>query len=149
MFTQTAEYALRAIAHLAQNGDVPQTSQQISEATKVPTPYLSKVLQSLVKGGLVTGQRGLHGGFTMVKPPSEVSIYEVLSIVDPIKRIKRCPLGLESHGTHLCPLHRRMDEAIASVERNFKDTTLAEILDEPTTSVPLCPFPSGIKPQDE
>lgn len=142
MFTQTAEYALRAIAHLARFTDKPQTSQQIAEATRVPTPYLSKVLQQLVKGGIVSGQRGLHGGFTIAKSPTELTIYEVIEVVDPLHRIKRCPLGIESHGSNLCPLHKSMDDAIAAVEKCFRDTTLAEILAEPSASIPLCPFPA-------
>jgi hypothetical protein len=48
---------------------------------------------------------------------------------------------LESHGVRLCPLHRRLDEALATVEAAFGATTLAEVLAEPTTSVPLCEFP--------
>jgi hypothetical protein len=42
----------------------------------------------------------------------------------------------------LCPLHRRVDEALALVEDAFRRTTLAEVLAEPTTSVPLCDFPT-------
>jgi hypothetical protein len=64
--------------------------------------------------------------------------------VEPFKRIRSCPLELESHRTKLCPLHKRLDDALAMIERAFKDTTVAEILAEPTTSKPLCPFPHGL-----
>jgi Rrf2 family transcriptional regulator, nitric oxide-sensitive transcriptional repressor len=50
-------------------------------------------------------------------------------------------LGLKSHGVRLCPLHKRLDDALAMVENAFARTTLAEVLAEPTTSVPLCEFP--------
>jgi len=53
-----------------------------------------------------------------------------------------CPLGLAAHGLRLCPLHRRLDKALAMVEEAFSSTTLAEILAEPSKSVPLCPFPN-------
>jgi hypothetical protein len=43
----------------------------------------------------------------------------------------------------LCPLHKRLDNALALVEDAFRKTTLAEVLAEPTASVPLCNFPSG------
>ena len=68
--------------------------------------------------------------------------------VDPIRRNTTCPLGLAAHGKHLCPLHRRLDNAMASMEKAFADSTLAEILHEPTTSVPLCDFPSISKLYD-
>jgi hypothetical protein len=57
-------------------------------------------------------------------------------------RIKECPLGLVGHGARLCPLHRRLDNALATVEKAFRNTTLAEILAEPRSSIPLCEFPN-------
>ena len=63
MISQTAEYALRAVVFLSMNVDAAFTTQQIAVATKVPAAYLSKVMQSLVRAGLVRSQRGLGGGF--------------------------------------------------------------------------------------
>jgi DNA-binding IscR family transcriptional regulator len=80
---------------------------------------------------------------TLVKSPSELTVLDVVNAVEPIERIATCPLGLASHGTRLCPLHRRMDNALASVEKAFASTTMAEVLAEPTTSIPLCDFPAG------
>jgi Rrf2 family protein len=140
MISQTAEYALRAIVYLAdQEGS--QTTQQISQVTRVPAGYLSKVLQGLARAGLVHSQRGLHGGFTLAKPPDTLSVWEVLEAVDPIQRIRSCPLGLKSHGANLCPMHRRLDDAAALVEEAFRNSTVQELLDEPTRSKPLCDFP--------
>ena len=78
---------------------------------------------------------------TLAKPVEEITILEVVNAVEPIQRIRTCPLGLSAHGVRLCPLHKRLDNALATVEAAFADTTLAEILAEPTRSVPLCPFP--------
>lgn len=148
MISQTAEYALRAIAHLASQPDTPQTTQQIAETTRVPLPYLSKVLQALVRAGLIHSQRGLHGGIKLLKPPETLSVYDVIQAVDPLQRITTCPLGLEAHGTHLCPLHRRLDDAFLQVEQAFRQSTIADLLREPTTSKSLCPFPLGEAPKD-
>lgn len=141
MFSQTVEYALRAIVHLASRSPAPQTSRQIAEATKVPAAYLSKVLQSLRRRGLVRSQRGVGGGIELARDPHSLTILEVVNAVEPLGRIDKCPLGLPSHGARLCPLHRRMDEALAMVEQAFRQTTLAEVLAEPGESVPLCDFP--------
>lgn len=138
MFSQTVEYALRAMVFLAQNNDEPQPTEQIAVATKVPAAYLSKVLQAMSREGLVKSQRGLHGGFRLLRAPSEINILDVVNAVDPIERIESCPLGLKTHGKHLCPLHQRMDEALASVETAFGKTTLAEVLADPNRSTPLC-----------
>jgi Rrf2 family protein len=141
MISQTVEYALRAVAFLAGQAPKPRTTEEIARATRVPKAYLSKVLQGLVRAGLVNSQRGLGGGMTLVKTPAELTILEVVNAVESIGRIRECPLGLKAHGTHLCPLHRRLDDALASVEDAFRKTTLAEVLSEPSTSLPLCEFP--------
>jgi Rrf2 family protein len=145
VFTQTVEYALRAVVHLASKAPSAQTTDQIARATLVPRAYLSKVLQSLAKSGLVQSHRGLGGGITLAKPADTVTILEVVNAVEPVKRIRTCPLGLAAHGVNLCPLHRRMDEALATIEKALGGTTLAEVLSEPTTSVPLCAFPSATR----
>jgi len=143
MLSQTVEYALRAVVHLADHAPLARTTEQIAEVTHVPQAYLSKVLQSLNRAGIVRSQRGVGGGVALVKTPVKLTILEVVNAVDPIERIKTCPLGLEAHGVRLCPLHRRMDDALAMVETAFRKTTLAEVLAEPTESKPLCGFPSG------
>jgi Rrf2 family transcriptional regulator, nitric oxide-sensitive transcriptional repressor len=141
MFSQTVEYALRAAVYLASKTGMPPTNERISAVTKVPAAYLSKVLQNLNRAGIVQAQRGIHGGFSLARIPARLTILEVVNAVEPIQRIRVCPLGLKSHGVKLCPLHKRLDDALAQVERAFAETTLAEILAEPTQSVPLCEFP--------
>jgi Rrf2 family protein len=138
MFSQTVEYALRAVVYLAQTAPDLQTTERLAQVTKVPPAYLAKVLHSLVRAGVVRSQRGVGGGVTLVKAPADLTILEVVNAVDPIGRIQTCPLGLTAHGVKLCPLHRRVDQALALVEDAFRKTTLAEVLAEPTTSVPLC-----------
>jgi Rrf2 family protein len=140
MISQTAEYALRAMVFLAGQSE-PRTTQQIAEVTRVPAGYLSKVMQSLAKARLVHSQRGLHGGFTLIKPADELTVWEVVEAVDPIQRIRTCPLGLKSHGTNLCPMHKRLDDALATVETSFRNSTVRELLSEPSSSKPLCEFP--------
>jgi DNA-binding IscR family transcriptional regulator len=58
--------------------------------------------------------------------------------IDPIRRILTCPLGLKSHGTRLCAVHRRLDDAMEAAEKVFKSSTLADMLDDPSPSKPLC-----------
>ena len=142
MFSQTVEYALRAVVHLASEAPAGRTTDQIAEATRVPRAYLSKVLQSLGRAGIVHSQRGLGGGMTLMKTSDELTILEVVNAVEPLQRIHTCPLGLDAHGVRLCPLHRRLDNALAMVEEAFGNSTLAEILAEPSRSKPLCTFPN-------
>jgi Rrf2 family protein len=145
MFSQTVEYALRAVVHLADQSPAPRTTDQIAAATLVPKAYLSKVIQGLCRAKIVQSKRGLGGGIALMKPPSKLTILDVVNAVEPIARIRQCPLGLKTHGIRLCPLHARMDSALAMVEAAFRETTLAEVLAEPTSSHPLCELPLAKK----
>jgi Rrf2 family nitric oxide-sensitive transcriptional repressor len=132
MISRTAEYALRAVVHLAAaaNSDSPsRTVGQIAAATRVPEGYLSKVLQSLSRSGVITSQRGLGGGFRLARAAGETSIYDVIQAIDPLQRIHQCPLGIPEH-TRLCPLHKRLDDAMSLIEEQFRATTIAELLEE-------------------
>lgn len=142
MISQTVEYALRAVVHLAGCDPEPRTRDQIAEATRVPKAYLSKVLQNLVRAGIVRAQRGPGGGMTLAKAPAKLTMLEVVTAVEPPKRIRTCPLGLASHGVELCPLHQRLDDALATVEEAFRQTTLAEVIAQPKAGAKLCVFPA-------
>jgi Rrf2 family protein len=138
MLSQTVEYALRAVAQLAYLAPQTSTTASLATVTQVPPAYLVKVLQALVKAGIVSSQRGIGGGVALAKDSRSITILDIVNAVDPIQRIKSCPLDLASHGTKLCPLHRRLDAALALVESAFRSTTLAEILAEPGKVKPLC-----------
>jgi len=138
MISQTAEYALRAVVWLGGRPDEPVGTKQISEAAKVPAGYLSKVLQMLARADLVVSTAGRGGGFRLTRRPEDISVLDVINAVDPIQRIRPCPLELAGHGTELCPLHRRLDDAMAQMEAAFANSTVAEMLAEKTGSPPLC-----------
>jgi Rrf2 family protein len=144
MLTQTVEYALRAVTTLAGCEGASATTEGLAERTKVPVAYLAKILQGLAKAGLIRTQRGVGGGVSLAKPPATLSVLEVVNAVEPVRRYKECPLGL--HGTALCPLHSRLDAALASLEAAFAATTLADVLADPNPNKPLCPVPADVHP---
>ena len=139
MISQTTEYALRAVVWLAANPEKPLTAQQIAEATRVPAGYLAKVLQGLSRAGLLHSQRGLGGGFTLARGPSSLTMWEVVQAVDPLKRIRECPLGFEAH-KDLCPLHKQLDDTIAQIEKTFTACKISKLIDSTQGSSPLCAF---------
>lgn len=145
MISQTAEYALRAVVYLADQGGAPRTTSQIATTTMVPAGYLAKVMQGLGRAGLVKSQRGLNGGFTLAHDPQVLSVLAVVNAVDPIQRFPECPLGIPSHGRRLCPLHFRLDQAAAMVEKAFGETMVAELLDVPRERKRICRFPGVSK----
>ncbi len=136
MTTQTSEYALRAVVFLALQSGEPSTAQEIANACRVSSGYMAKVLQLLGRAGLVTARRGLRGGFKLSRDADDITILDVLNVVQPVQRITCCPLGIEGHDA-LCPLHRRLDEAAASIESALGGVTITDLLTDPRAR-PLC-----------
>ena len=137
MLSRTAEYALRAIVWLSTNPESSVTGQAIAAATQVPPDYLAKVMQCLVRAGLVEAQRGKKGGFTLVSTPNDVTVLDVINAVEPVRRIRSCPLGLPGHET-LCPLHRSLDNIAGQLEQAYGAIRIADLL-RSTGVTPLCP----------
>lgn len=138
LFSDATEYGLRAIVWLAQHPGQTQKVREIAEGTKATPGYLIKVLQALVDAGILSAQRGSSGGFRLERDAAKLPVLEVINAIDPIERISTCPLGLKSHGKALCPLHKRIDDAMVMIERSFGETTIGDLLSAPTTSHPLC-----------
>ena len=137
MLPKTAEYALRAVVWLARVPGRPASADQLAEHTKVPRRYLHRVLQGLVRGGLVCSQPGPGGGYALARRPEKVTILDVVNAVAPLERIRSCPLGLPSH-TRLCPLHRELDKVYAASEKALARVAIAQLLHSTSSIVPLC-----------
>lgn len=138
MISQTTEYALRAIVCLARSAPTLRWSvRELARRTSVPEGYLSKVMQQLAHAGIVGSRRGRHGGYELLRQPSELTILAVIDAVDPLPRIHHCPLGLAEHREHLCALHRRVDEQMERVQSAFATTTFADLLADPGPQWPL------------
>lgn len=142
MISATAEYALRAAVFLATNAGTA-TTETIAAATHVPTAYLHRILRQLHRAEILVVKRGPGGGFAMVRPAEQISVLDVVNAVEPVQRIRECPLDLDTHaGGRLCPLHRRLDRAMADNERAFAETSLAELIpDESEEKAAECSFP--------
>jgi Rrf2 family protein len=138
MISQTVEYSLRATVALAQRGSEPSTALLISQLTQVPAPYLAKVLQGLVRDGLVCSRRGTHGGFVLAATPDKLTIWDIVNAVEPFRRVRECPLWIGRPSGSLCRLHKRLDEVMDVVEKCFRQTTLAELLQDDGGRSPLC-----------
>ena len=138
MFSQTTEYAVRAVVLLAQLQDQGAVDNKtLAARSQVPPSYLAKIMQCLVGAGIVRSRRGVKGGFSLNRAPTEINVLDVLNSVDPIARIKGCPLGLKSHCRVLCPMHARLDEAMAEVESVLGASTIAELLSDTSRPRPM------------
>ena len=138
MISQAAEYALRAVVCLAQHPHAALTTRQIAVETRVPEGYLAKVMQALGRAHLVSSQRGVNGGFALLRSAGQLNLLEIISAIDLSRRITACPLGLDDHRDVLCPLHRALDSAAAGVEDTLRSITVSQLITDPSGSRPLC-----------
>jgi len=81
MFSNSARYALRAMAHLAAD-DRAHTADELAAEAEVPRMYVAKVMTPLVRAGLVSAQRGLRGGYRLGRPAAAISVLEVIRAID-------------------------------------------------------------------
>src|SRR5262249_4803605 len=116
MISKTAEYAVRACLWLANHRGRAWPVQHIAAAINVPAGYLAKVLQLLGRAALVRAQPGPGGGFLLNRTPQQTCVLEVIQVVDPLQRIRECPADRADCQAGLCPLHARLDQALASIE---------------------------------
>ena len=68
---------------------------------------------------------------------------DIITVVEPLGRIEKCPLNKPAH-IQLCPLHRRIDDAVQLIEKAFADTTLAQLAEEIETNDRACQFPINL-----
>lgn len=138
LFSQTTEYAVRAVVWLAENnGDGLVGAQTIAAGTQVPPSFLPKILQELCKAGLVSSRVGASGGFELCYGPEELTVLDVVNAVAPIQRYTGCPLGLKKHRKMRCSMHASLDEALENVEKVLSGTTIADILSDKTRPRPM------------
>ncbi len=132
MMSTTAEYALRIMIALAEAGDREGgvlTAIGVARETRVPADYAVKVLQSLGRAKLVRGQRGRGGGFSLLCDPKRTSLLKIVNAIDPLPRIRECPLARTAHTTHLCPLHSEMDHIMELMEQRLGAMTIQDVID--------------------
>ena len=88
MLSQRTRYTIRALLHLADRyGQGPVQLSEIAEAQNIPSKFLTVMLSSMRRAGLVDTLRGREGGYWLAKPPSEISYGEIV-------RLTRGSLGL-------------------------------------------------------
>lgn len=125
MFSQTVEYALRAMVQMAADAPAASTTREIAAKTKVPSAYLAKVLQSMRRAGLIHSRRGVGGGVVLALSPAEISLLDVIDAVEPLRRSRG------KARTAASPLHRTLEAALGQIRETFASVTLADMLASP------------------
>lgn len=107
MLSQSAGYAAMALGYIAGAGGKPVLVKQIAEATGMPSSYLSKIIHSLARKGLVITQRGIGGGVTLARAATDISLLDLCVAMDEPAVQARCFLGTaQCTDERACPAHR-------------------------------------------
>lgn len=134
MLSNTGEYALRAVICLAEHeGEGPVRVEDVAGELNVPRNYLSKILHTLAKRGILTSLRGPRGGFRLAIPASLVSLYDVVEPFDDIEARRECLLGRsECSDADPCAVHDRWKGVATDVALFFRATKLSDVVEDGT-----------------
>ncbi len=108
MLSKSAKYAIRAMEFLVANSNQESKfrSAEIAASIEVPQPFLSKILQDLSKGGLVTSLKGPTGGFFISSQNRDKTLWDVVLCIDGDTRFNECYLGRrECNANNPCSIH--------------------------------------------
>jgi Rrf2 family protein len=132
--TRAGEYAIIGLSYLAkQPADRIVMIDEISETEGVPKSFLAKIFQSLVKAGIVRSNRGAGGGFSLAKSASEITLLQILQIVEGAFALQKCvsedpECVVSTTRMSNCTLCAVFSEAQNRVNEVFARTTLADLL---------------------
>ncbi len=130
--TQKSKYALRAILELAvRYGHGPISIGEIAKAQAIPARFLEAILAQLKRGGFVASRRGNEGGYILARPPAEVSVGDVLRVLQgpPLSTLcanhpqADCPHGGE------CVFAKLWERACAAVDSVYDSTNFQSLME--------------------
>ena len=144
--TRAADYAVRVMIHLAGLPLGTRASRsQLAEAAECPEQFLSKVLQSLTRTGLITSHRGNTGGFELPAASIHASILDIVEAVEGPVHLNVCTACDNACSRQSwCPAHmvwERAQEAMVNVLRNTNITELAQQVPLTVALKPPIEFP--------
>jgi len=129
LYSTACEYAIRALAFLALQGQGHFFSlKEIVSHNGLRSPFMAKVLQQLIKQGLVISQKGPGGGFAIGKKPKEITLMEIVKTIDGEPNFSRCGVGLAKCSDEMpCPLHNSWKLLRNQIRNYLESQTVAEL----------------------
>src|ERR687895_410134 len=128
--TQKSKYAVRALMELAlDNCGAPLGAYEIARRQHIPERFLEQIFGDLRRAGILESRRGAHGGFCFCVPPEEITVLDIVEILDGEVRPARCSAGGQCYivDAPLCATSEIWDEARVALEEVFGRYTIAEI----------------------
>lgn len=132
--SRLADYGVVLMTHVAADAERQRTAAAAAAATRIPEPTVSKIMKALARARLLESQRGINGGYTLVRAPADISIAEIVTAVDGPIALTECQ---ETDGA--CTF-----EAFCPTRGNWHmiNDAVHRALDEISLSDMTAPFPS-------
>ncbi|NJO55217.1 MAG: SUF system Fe-S cluster assembly regulator [Rhodospirillales bacterium] len=127
--TRFADYGVVLMTHIAGSQEVVRTSQSLSDATGIPTPTVSKLLSSFARAGLLQAVRGAKGGFRLARNPQDISVADIISVVDGPIALTQC-LEAGASGCDLellCPSRYAWGTINQAVRNTLESLSIADL----------------------
>ncbi len=130
MLSRACEYAIQAAIYMARKPRGEYTLiRVISKELDIPHHFLGKILQSLVKKGLMISHKGPKGGLALSKKASEISMLDVVAAIDGSDFTNRCIIGLKKCDKESkCPLHTAWCDKRENLKEMFSGESLAKLV---------------------
>jgi len=133
--SEASSLALHTMAVLARNPDRHLSNGELAAMLRASEHTLAKVLQQLVRSGLVESSRGPSGGFALLRSPEDVTLWEVFEAIEGPLRLSGCLLGTSLCGGRECVLGELVNSVNQQVMKVLFETSLAQL----AASMRLCP----------
>ena len=133
LITRECDYAVRVIRALS--GEERLSVSDICEKEDITAPFAYKILKKLQKAKIVRGFRGVHGGYSMNRDTSELTLYDVYMAVDPDMMIIDCMdpdydcTRNHPEGGKLCQVHKELAQIQKELWKLLQRKTLKELFD--------------------
>jgi Rrf2 family protein len=146
--SRRGDYSVRAVLDLARHyGQGRRKSREIAATMDVPAKYLPQILANLIRHDLLVSMAGPDGGYSLARPPGEISLLSVIEAAEGPVAAKQCALrGGPCDWDQVCPLHEAWSRGQEAIVERFGATSFAELADtdarieagayEVTTEVP-------------
>jgi Rrf2 family protein len=130
--TKKADYGLMAMKHLAEHAEHgARSAKDVADAYGIPQEALAKILQRLVKAGLLHSQHGTNGGYTLARDPGMISAFEVIRAIDGPLFITSCmTVRGECDQSERCNIREPLRKVSHGIEELLRSITILEMKEE-------------------
>jgi len=128
--TRETDYAMRCILYLAGQPDKVVMLDEIAREMATPKSFLAKILQKLVKAGVVRSFRGVKGGFRLNRPPKDINLLDVIEAIEGVVALNACAVDSSVCGfSGICSMHTVWVTLRGEVNELLKRYNFSEIVE--------------------